>query len=72
MRVSENESWIVEAEWMQNSGAWREAMLDKLRERLSASEVAALAATPYACAACEQFGSDNTVWAARLIWDETA
>ncbi|MEA3400537.1 MAG: sialidase family protein [Armatimonadota bacterium] len=36
--VSENESWIIAAEWMQPAG-------------------------------CEEYGSDNTVWAARILWD---
>jgi hypothetical protein len=47
-------------------------MLDELRKRLPEDEVAALASTPHLCGACEQFGSDNTVWAARLLWDEGA
>jgi hypothetical protein len=41
-------------------------MLQKLREKLPKEEVEHLAATPYHCGACEQFGSDNTVWTARL------
>jgi hypothetical protein len=68
--VSENETWIVEAEWMQNSGAWAQNMLQKLREKLPEEEVHRLAATPHICEACEQFGSDNTVWAARLLWNQ--
>ncbi|MGC9319146.1 MAG: sialidase family protein [Armatimonadota bacterium] len=36
--VTEDESWIIAAEWMQPAG-------------------------------CEQYGSDNTVWAARILWD---
>ena len=36
--VTEEESWIIAAEWMQPAG-------------------------------CEQYGSDNTVWAARVRWD---
>ncbi len=36
--VSEDESWIVAAEWMQPAG-------------------------------CERYGSDNTVWAARILWE---
>jgi len=38
--VSEEETWVVVAEWMQPEG-------------------------------CEQYGSDNTIWAARLIWDRS-
>jgi len=67
--VSADETWVVEAEWMQNSGPWAKTMLDILRERMPAEEVEALAATPHLCGACEQFGSDNTVWCSRLIWD---
>lgn len=66
--VSENESWIVETEWMQNSGPWAQAMLAKLHETHSEAEIADLAATPHLCGACEQFGSENKVWTARLIW----
>ena len=36
--VTEDESWIVAAEWMQPIG-------------------------------CERYGSDNTVWAARVRWE---
>lgn len=36
--VTEDESWIVAAEWMQPVG-------------------------------CEQYGSDNTIWAARVLWE---
>jgi hypothetical protein len=68
-RVDANESWIVETEWMQNNGSWAQNMLEKLRETHSEKEIAALAATPYLCAACEQFGSNNKVWTAQLIWE---
>ncbi len=37
--VSQSETWVVVAEWMQPEG-------------------------------CEQYGSDNTIWAARIIWQE--
>ena len=37
--VTQNETWVVVAEWMQPEG-------------------------------CEQYGSDNTIWAARIIWQE--
>ena len=36
--VTEDETWIIAAEWMQPEG-------------------------------CEQYGSDNTLWAAQLLWD---
>jgi hypothetical protein len=36
--VTENETWVVAAEWMQPEG-------------------------------CEAYGSDNTIWAARILWD---
>lgn len=36
-KVTENETWVVVAEWMQPVG-------------------------------CEQYGSDNTIWAARIQW----
>lgn len=67
--ISDNESWIVESEWMQNTGPYAERMLDLLRERLPEEEVERLTKTPYLCGAVEQFGADNTVWAARLLWD---
>lgn len=44
-------------------------MLDKLRETHSEKEIAALAETPYACGACEQFGSNNKIWTAQIFWD---
>jgi hypothetical protein len=37
--VSQNETWVVVAEWMQPDG-------------------------------CEQYGSNNTIWAARIVWSE--
>jgi len=67
--ISENETWIVEAEWMQNAGVWAETMRRQLCERMPESEVEQLMATPYSCGACEQYGSDNTVWVARVLWD---
>jgi hypothetical protein len=67
-QISADEAWVTETEWMQNSGIWAETMLQKLREKLPEEEVERLAATPHLCAACEQFGSDNTVWTARLLW----
>jgi len=66
--ISENESWIVAAEWMQNSGEWAQTMREKLRETHKEKEVEALAASPHGCAMCEQFGSENKVWTARLLW----
>lgn len=67
--VSADETWVVEAEWMQNSGENAQIMLQKLHERLPDDEVEKLAATPHYCGACEQFGSDNTVWCSRLLWN---
>lgn len=66
--VSDHENWIVETEWMQNTGPSAEAMLTKLRQTHSEKEIAALTETPYLCGACEQFGSENKVWTARLLW----
>ena len=67
--VSRNETWIVEAEWMQNRDGWTDTMLEKLRKKLPEEEVRRIAASPRLCEGCEQFGSDNTVWTARLLWN---
>lgn len=67
--VYKKETWVVETEWMQNSREFAEIMLQKLRAKLSNEEVYQLAATPNLCGACEQFGSDNTVWTARVLWN---
>jgi hypothetical protein len=45
--VSENETWVTVAEWMQTVGP-----------------------NSTDSAHCERWGSDNSVWIARLLWDE--
>jgi hypothetical protein len=62
--VSEYESWVVEAEWMQNSGEWGRVMKEKVQEMGCVIE----GEWPYMCRECECFGSDNTVWTSRLLW----
>lgn len=66
--VSDNEVWVVETEWMQNSGESAQLMLEMLRERIPEEEVEALRQTPYMCGVIEQFGANNRVWAARLLF----
>ena len=66
--VSENEVWVVETEWMQNTGPSARLMLEMLRERMPEEEVERLRQTPYMCGVIEQFGADNRVWAARLLF----
>lgn len=68
-QIHPDETWIVAAEWMQNSGQWVQVMLDKLRQTHSEKEIAALAETPHACGACEQFGSNNKIWTAQIFWE---
>ena len=67
--VDKNEIWVTAAEWMQNSGAEARTMLEKMGVRKPSDpwppQVPTQAYGPY----CEAFGSDNTVWVARLIWD---
>ncbi len=70
--VSPHETWVTETEWMQNSGPWAQTMLKKLRETHPQDKVQEWAQTPHFCAACEQFGSDNTVWAARILWQRSS
>lgn len=67
--AGDNETWVVEAEWMQNSNPYGQEMLRQLAARLPSDEVEQLAATPHLCGACEAFGSDNTVWVSRLLWE---
>jgi len=66
--VSENEVWVVETEWMQNTGESGQLMLEMLRERMPEEEVEELRQTPYMCGVIEQFGAKNRVWAARLLF----
>ncbi len=65
--VSENETWITVSEWMQNGGDSARLMLDKLGLRNEDDSCPALTSRHYA-SALEGFGSDNTVWVARIIW----
>jgi hypothetical protein len=68
-QVSKNEVWIVETEWMQNFGPSGEKMKELLRQRMPANEVERLADTPNMCAVIEEFGANNSVWTARLLWE---
>ena len=42
-RISERESWVVAAEWMQTT-----------------------LPDPFDCTVCEKYGSDNSIWLARI------
>jgi hypothetical protein len=70
--VTENEIWVVETEWMQNVGATGELMLEMLRGRLTDEKIKSLASTPSICGAIEQFGADNSVWTARILWNDAS
>lgn len=58
--------YVMASEWMQNSGPARDAALATLSGRAAPEEIAAWEATHHGCAICEQFGSDNTIWLARV------
>lgn len=68
-QIHSEETWIIAAEWMQNGEPWAGVMLDKLRQTHSPEDVAALATTPHFCGACEQFGSNNRIWTAKILWE---
>lgn len=67
--VSEQETWITVAEWMQNGGVWGETMLQKLKERYSDEQLKPLAEAPHMSGLLTLFGADNCVFAARIRWD---
>jgi hypothetical protein len=67
--VSERETWVTVSEWMQNGGLTARTMLDKLGLRRPDDPWPARTGQHYA-AECEGFGSDNTVWVARLRWEK--
>ncbi len=62
----EGESYVMASEWMQNSGPARDAARAKLRDHAPAAALASWEATDHGCAICEQFGSDNSIWLARV------
>jgi hypothetical protein len=64
--VDENETWVVETEWMQNSGEPAKLM----KEIIAAAGHEITEPSPYSCRECEYFGSDNSVWTARLLWND--
>ncbi len=68
--VSEQETWITVSEWMQNDGG---ASAQKMCEKLGRCKP--WEPTPPGLGwihsgDCECFGSDNTVWIARLQWEK--
>ena len=65
--IGEGETWVTVSEWMQNGGEGARRMLEKLG-RLRPGEPLRRSDQNYA-AECECFGSDNTVWIARLLWE---
>lgn len=67
--VNERETWVTVAEWMQNGGASGKEMMRLLRERFSEEELAPLADTPYMSGLITKLGADNSVFAARILWD---
>jgi hypothetical protein len=67
--VNEYETWITESEWMQNSGEWARVMLQKLKT-MYPEQQEWLPRTRYHSVECEQFGSDGSVYACRLLWDK--
>lgn len=58
--------FVAVSEWMQNTGPARDAARTKLATRASASEIAVWESSHHGCEVCEQFGSDNTIWLARV------
>jgi hypothetical protein len=67
--VSERETWITVSEWMQNGGPNVRVMLEKLG-RVTPGDAAPTRPDQAYGPECECFGSDNTVWVARLLWEK--
>lgn len=67
--VNEMETWVTVAEWMQNGGPSGQEMRRMLRERFSEEELARLASAPSMSGLITKFGADNSVFAARILWD---
>ena len=68
--VNENETWVVAAEWMQNGGRNAMAALHKLGIVNGHKNGAPYQPSTNYSAECEAFGSDNTIWVARIIWEK--
>lgn len=66
-QVSDSETWIVAGEWMQNGGENARVMLNKLGVR-DPDRLPPNRAGQHYAAECECFGSDNTIWVARILW----
>lgn len=67
--VSEQETWITVSEWMQNGGSNARRMLEKLGRCKPGDANPPRPGQDYG-PECECFGSDNTVWVARLLWEK--
>ena len=67
--ISEHETWITVSEWMQNGGRGARVMMEKIGRRKAGDPWPIRSGQNYA-AECECFGSDNTVWVSRLIWEK--
>lgn len=67
-QVDENETWVTVCEWMQNTMPWARNMLEKLGRIEPGASTLPSSSNHYADeVSC--FGSDNTTWIARLLWD---
>lgn len=67
--VSEHETWVTVSEWMQNSGDTARVMLEKLG-RCKQGDADMPPSSHYYARECECFGSENTVWVSRLLWEK--
>ncbi|MBZ2198995.1 exo-alpha-sialidase [Occultella gossypii] len=59
-------AYVMASESMQNVGPALVAARTKLALRAGPEQIAQWEATDNGCAICEQFGSDNTIWLARV------
>ncbi|TMV48979.1 exo-alpha-sialidase [Paenibacillus mesophilus] len=69
VNVNERETWVTVAEWMQNGGVWGEEMRRLLLESYTEQELAPLGSAPHMSGLITLMGADNSVYAARIIWD---
>ncbi|HIT76909.1 MAG TPA: exo-alpha-sialidase [Candidatus Avipropionibacterium avicola] len=59
-------AYVMASEWMQNSGPARDAARTRLAATASPEQIAEWEASRHGCEICERFGSDNTIWLARV------
>lgn len=69
VNVNERETWVTVAEWMQNGGVWGEEMRRLLLESYTIEELAPLESAPHMSGLITVLGADNSVYAARIIWN---